>query len=122
LAEVTVAAAKGRRILVVEDEFLIALDLAYALEDIGAEVVGPVATVDAALAVVHSSETLHGATLDVTLGREVSFPVAEALQQRGLPFVLLTGYSDDALPPHLRDVPRCDKPFDVTKIVTALFS
>lgn len=111
----------GRRILVVEDEFLIAEDLRLALEDLGAEVIGPVATVDAALAAIGADDALDGVTLDVTLGRENSFAVAEALQQKGLRFVLLTGYSDRTLPEHLRKVPRYEKPFETGAVVRALF-
>jgi ActR/RegA family two-component response regulator len=93
-----------------------------ALEELGAVVVGPVATVTAALA--HGAgqdEPLDGATLDMTLGREKSFPVVEALLERDLPVVLLTGYGEGALPEHLRHVPRCEKPFNLGKIVQALF-
>lgn len=122
MPDILAAAARGRRILVVEDEFLIAEDLRESLEDLGAEVVGPFATVAAALAALDRGERIDGATLDVRLGREKSYPVAEALQARGLPFVLLTGYSDRALPDHLRGAPRCAKPFDLGKIVRALFA
>ena len=114
-------AARGRRILVVEDEFFIAEDLRLSLERLGAEVLGPVATVDDALELLARDTTLDGATLDVTLGQEKSYPVADALRDRGLPFVLLTGYDDRSLPDRLADVPRCLKPFDVRRIVEALF-
>ncbi len=113
--------AQGRHILIVEDEFLIAEELREAFEDLGAVVVGPVATVEAALAIIGSRERLDGATLDVTLGRDKAFPVAEALLAKGLPFVLLTGYADQALPDHLRNVARCEKPFDMRKVMQALF-
>jgi CheY-like chemotaxis protein len=121
MSDRTADLVKGRRVLVVEDEFLIAEDLRLALEDLGAEVVGPVATVDAALDAVRLERGLDGATLDIMLRGEKSFPVAEALKARGLPFVLLTGYSDRAVPEGLRDAPRCPKPFDVRQIVRALF-
>ncbi|MEY8839454.1 response regulator [Cribrihabitans sp. XS_ASV171] len=113
--------AREKRILVVEDEYLVAADLSETLQELGATVVGPVSSVQEALAAVTSDQTLDGATLDVTLGQEKSFGVAEALQKRGVPFVLLTGYDDRSLPENLRDVPRCDKPFDVHKLVSALF-
>lgn len=113
--------ASGRRILVVEDEYLIATELAEALEELGAEVVGPVANVRSALAEVERAEHLDGASLDVTLGQEKSFEVAALLQERGVPFVFLTGYGDRGLPERYRDVPRCEKPFDVPSIVRAMF-
>lgn len=113
--------ANGRRILVVEDEYLIAADLSEALEELGAEVVGPAANVRAALAEVERAEALDGATLDVTLGQEKSFDVAALLHERGIPFVFLTGYGDRSLPEQYRDVPRCEKPFDVPSILRAMF-
>lgn len=114
-------AVHGRHILIVEDEFLIADELREAFEELGAVVVGPVATVEAALTIIGSRKRIDAATIDVTLGRAKAFPVAEVLLERGLPFVLLTGYSDQALPDNLRDVPKCEKPFDMRKIVQALF-
>jgi CheY-like chemotaxis protein len=113
--------ANGRRILVVEDEYLIAADLAEALEELGAEVVGPVANLKAALVEVERAGDLDGATLDVTLGQEKSFDVAAILRRRGVPFVFLTGYGDHGLPDRYRDVPRCEKPFDVPSILRAMF-
>lgn len=113
--------ANGRRILVVEDEYLIAADLAEALEELGAEVVGPVANLKAALVEVERAGDLDGATLDVTLGQEKSFDVAAILRRRGVPFVFLTGYGDHGLPDQYRDVPRCEKPFDVPSILRAMF-
>jgi CheY-like chemotaxis protein len=114
--------ASGRRILVVEDEYLIAADLAEALEELGAEVVGPVANLKAALVEVERAGDLDGATLDVTLGQEKSFDVAAILRQRGVPFVFLTGYGDRGVPDQYRDVPRCEKPFDVPNILRAMFN
>ena len=113
--------ARGRRILVVEDEYLIAADLGEALEECGALVVGPVPSVSAALRCIAEETALDGATLDVTLGQEKSYPVAEALRARGLPFVFLTGYGDRSLPDAFRDAPRCDKPFDLRALLRALF-
>jgi CheY-like chemotaxis protein len=120
MAEDIGALVRGRTILVVEDEFLIADELQYALEDLGATVLGPVATVDAALAVIRSAERLDGATLDMTLGRERSYGVARALQERGVPFVILSGYGERGLPEDLRQFPRCQKPFDIRSVVEAL--
>lgn len=115
------ALVRGRRILVVEDEFFIAEELRYALEEAGAQVVGPVATVGAALAIVRSAEPLDGATLDMTLGRERSYEVARALKDRAVPFVILSGYGERGLPEELLQVPRCQKPFDFRKLVRALY-
>lgn len=110
----------GRKILIVEDEFFIAEELREALEEHGAIVVGPVATVNAALAALCGPERLDGATLDMTLGGERSYDVAYALTERRVPFVILSGYGERSLPEDLRAVPRCEKPFDIGKIVEAL--
>lgn len=121
MADDTMNRVGGRRILVVEDEFFIAEELRHALEDAGACVLGPVATVDAALAIVHSAEPLDGATLDMTLGQERSYEVARALLARRVPFVILSGYGERGLPDELRGIPRCEKPFDIRKVVRALY-
>lgn len=112
----------GRKILVVEDEFLIAEELREALEASGAIVVGPVATVKAALAAIQAAEPPDGATLDMTLGRERSYDVAYALRERHVPFVILSGYGEQGMPEDLRSVPRCEKPFDIRRIIAALQS
>lgn len=114
-------ALDGRHILVIEDEFLIAEDLREALEQLGAVVIGPAATADDALALIAAAPRLDGATVDVTLRGERSDRVAAALSARHIPFVLLTGYGGEDLPPHLRDAPRCQKPFDLTEVVHRLF-
>ena len=106
----TVPSLAGRRVLVVEDEMLIAFVVEEALKDHGAVVVGPEATLDAAMRLA-STEALDAAVLDVTIRGGQVFPVAERLRERGVPFVLASGYGDWALPPSLRDQPRLVKPF-----------
>ena len=61
------------------------------------------------------------AILDVNLGGEMVFPLAEALRDRGVPFMFATGYDSWALPPAYADVPRCEKPFDVGRCLRTLF-
>jgi CheY-like chemotaxis protein len=113
--------ARGRRILVVEDEYFIADDLRNALEALGAIVVGPVPTVEDALAIISSQQAIDGATLDVALRGVTSYPVAKLLIEHGVPFVLLTGYDERALPRRLRSLPRCQKPVNVEKVLNVLF-
>lgn len=108
----TAASLAGRRILLVEDEYMIAVDLADALARLGAEVVGPVPTLERALALATSPAPLDGAVLDVSLHGELVFPVADALLARGVPFVLATGYDEWVVPEAYRDVPRHEKPID----------
>jgi CheY-like chemotaxis protein len=109
-----------RRILVVEDEYFIAEELREALDRLGATVVGPVPTGEKALALL-KSEPIDMAVLDINLRGEMSFAVADALEERGIPFVFATGYDHTAVPERYRDIPHWAKPFDPEQLVlTAL--
>lgn len=99
----------GRRILIVEDEFLTAQQLETFIHDVGGEVVGPVPSVDDALPLVRANG-LDCALLDVNLRGRMVTPVAEALKARGIPFVLVTAYGREALQqPAFRDAPLVTK-------------
>jgi CheY-like chemotaxis protein len=111
---------RGRRVLVIEDESLVAMLLETILEDLGCEVVGPESNIDDGLAAAHAADGLDAALLDVNVaGREV-FPVAEALLARNIPFVFSTGYGESGLPPHWRGRPTIQKPFTEVTIRDAL--
>jgi CheY-like chemotaxis protein len=114
------APLSGRKILLVEDEYFVAQDMVRALEESGAEIVGPVANVEEALGLVRDTSSLSGAVLDVNLQGEMVYPVADALKARGIPFVFATGYDVTHTPPEHRDVFRCEKPVDPLQIVAAL--
>lgn len=108
---------KGCRLLVVEDDYLIATELRYSLEEAGAVVVGPAGTVRDALAVVErEGARLDGAVLDINLRDERVYPVADALAARGVPFVFTTGYDELAIPSDYARVPRCEKPIDKERL------
>jgi CheY-like chemotaxis protein len=111
---------KGCRVLVVEDEFFIADDLVQALQDLGAQVLGPVPTREQALEQLSAGGRIDLAVLDVNLQGEMAFPVADALSERGVPFVLATGYAQASLPPRFGHVPHWEKPFDPEALVRAL--
>lgn len=110
----------ARRVLVVEDEYFIADDMAKALAQIGAEVVGPVPTRDQALALLSQEGAFDAAVLDINLRGEVVYPVADALRARGIPFVFATGYDESTVPSVYEDVPRWEKPFDPAQLARAL--
>ncbi len=113
-------ALSGRRVLVVEDESLVAMLLETILEDMGCTTVGPAATVDEGLAMVAGEESLDAALLDVNVaGREV-FPIAEALTARGVPFIFSTGYGEGGLPDAWRGHTTVQKPFTEAAIRNAL--
>ena len=115
------SALRGRRILVVEDEYMMADDLQYDLEKAGAEVIGPVPSVADALRLLATEEVIDGAILDVNLRGEKAYPVADVLRERGIPFVLATGYETWSLPEAYKDVPRCEKPVDLRHLARTLF-
>lgn len=102
----------GLRILVVEDDMMIALLVEEALQGFGCVVIGPVGKLDAALRLA-SDEVLDAAILDVTIRGGQVFPVAERLISRGIPFAFASGYGDWALPDAFRNQPRLIKPFTV---------
>ena len=113
-------ALQGRRILVIEDESLVAMLLETILDDMGCAVVGPESNIDDGLRAATTEGALDAALLDVNVaGREV-FPVAEALKARGVPFVFSTGYGEAGLPEHWRGNPTIQKPFTEAAIRDAL--
>lgn len=115
----------GRKILVVEDEWLIAEHLVTILEDIGCHVVGTAATVADGLDKI-SAESIDCVFLDANLGRENSAPVADALELLSVPFVMATGYGELALnTPAMDAAPRLAKPYlqhEVEQILSGVFA
>ena len=95
------------RVLIVEDEFTIAMDLAAYVENLGCEPVGPAGSVPQALALAQL-EPLSAAIVDFNLRGEPSTPIVRALAIRGIPVILATAYSGLSLPPELASLPRLD--------------
>lgn len=110
----------GRRILVVEDEFLLADDLAHSLRERGAVVLGPVRTVSEALALIQGEAALDAALLDVNLGREKVFAVADTLEARRVPFCFTTGYEPSSIPERFAAVLRFEKPLNADAVTQAI--
>jgi DNA-binding response OmpR family regulator len=109
---------RSLRILVVEDDYLVAEDLAQALTAAGVEVVGPVPSVEQAMRLIaEHGPRLDAAVLDVNLGRHTVFPVADRLTTEGVPFVFATGYDARIIPVSYRDIPRCEKPIAVEQLL-----
>ena len=107
------------RVLVVEDEFMIGLDVSQQLTSAGYEVVGLATSVAKALRLV-AQPGCDIAVLDVNLGSETCEPVAEKLRASGRPFVVLTGYSPDTLPPSFNDATILAKPPCMSDLVAAV--
>jgi len=101
---------EGLRVLVVEDNLLLAEVTKLLLEESGCRVVGPAGWLQRGLELA-KHEPLDGALLDINLHGEMSFPIAEVLSARGVPFVFVTGYEDRSIVPlAYRSAPRLDKP------------
>jgi two-component SAPR family response regulator len=110
----------GRRILVVEDDYLIVADLVQELEASGAHVIGPIPTLEMALEKLEQMPDIAGAILDINLHGEMVFPLAEDLQRRNIPFVFASAYERKVIPAEWRDVPLVQKPADLDEIAGVL--
>ena len=109
----------GRRILVVEDTSIVAVEIAGLLKRFGCRVLGPVARVKDALELIRT-EDIDAVLLDVNLSGDMSFDVAEELLARGIPFLFLTGYGVEGLPEAFRECPRLTKPFGISEFREAI--
>jgi CheY-like chemotaxis protein len=110
----------GLRILVVEDEYLIADDMREVLSGAGATVLGPVPNVTAAASLIAAEDRLDGALLDINLGGSMVFDLADTLQERAVPFAFATGYDGSMIPARFANVPRLEKPVKGPKVVAML--
>lgn len=99
-------------VLVVEDEYFIAEEIAQALKAHGVEVLGPVADISDALSQIELRR-VDAAILDINLRGELAFAVADELAARSIPFVFATGYDSQVTPERHKAVPRWEKPYDV---------
>ncbi len=106
----------GRRVLLVEDQTFIAMDIERALLKEGCEVIGPAVRLKPALELA-SHEAIDFCLLDVNLFGEITFAVAEMLSSRGIPFVLTTGYGTAALPAERMYWEVVSKPYDCNRVV-----
>ncbi len=113
-----------KSVLVLEDNFLIAMDMGEILSALGVKSVHTATTAEKAMEIV-AARSIDFAILDINLGDETSFTVAESLIARGINFGFTSGYGDLlALPSHLRDIPRIEKPFSegsLSSLIEAAF-
>lgn len=112
---------KGLRILVVEDMLHLAWEMCDQLTMAGAEIVGPVGQLAPAIDLA-SREAIDAAVLDVSLAGESASPLAEALRQRSIRFVLVSGYSTADLPGAMADAPLLTKPVAYPRLIERLAS
>lgn len=110
---------EGCRVLIVEDEYFQAREIALALRHAGAQVIGPVARADEVLDLA-GSDRIDAAMLDINLGEGASFEVARLMRARGVPFLFLTGYDVSIIPDELSSAPRLEKPVEPKLLVDRL--
>jgi DNA-binding NtrC family response regulator len=111
---------QGCRVLIVEDEYMLARELRTELEDAQAVVLGPVGHLEPAMKLIGAEPHIDGAVLDINLGGEPVYPLADLLMERNVPVVFTTGYDASAIPPRYADVPRCEKPIDMSTVTKAI--
>jgi two-component SAPR family response regulator len=109
----------GIRVLVVEDQFFIALELEAMIRDLGGTVAGPVAHLDSARTLVRQ-EKINCAILDVKLDGNTSLPLADELIANGVPVILVSGYDSNQLPNRFADTPKLRKPVSVAELTRVL--
>jgi DNA-binding response OmpR family regulator len=110
-------ALQGRRLLVVEDDYVLAQELKADLEAQGAEVLGPVPDLASARDLLTASPAPDAALLDINLGGEMVYPLADALRGLGILVAFITGYEASAVPGAYAHVPRFEKPVDPSRVV-----
>ena len=110
------------RVLLVEDEYLLATRIADEFGQLGVEAVGPAGNVEQALELVEHGGHLDAAVLDIDLRGDAVYPVAAALRARGVPFVFVTGYEQQLIPGEYRNVVRFRKPIDPARVLRTLFA
>jgi DNA-binding response OmpR family regulator len=110
--------AMSSRVLLVEDEALVSLLIEEALTDLGYTVVGPATSVEVSLAIL-ATEPVDVALIDVSLGRELGLPIADALADKGIPFAFVTGYGPEIIRgTRHAEVPLLLKPFSFAALAT----
>lgn len=110
---------QGLRTLVLEDEYFVADDLKQILRRQGADIVKLSGSVEDALASLRA-ESFDFALVDINIHGEMTFEVADALLERGLPFAFVTGYNRVVIPLRFEDVPNWGKPYDDRQIVDGI--
>lgn len=110
---------KGRCVLIVEDEYFLANDLQRGFEQVGINILGPVPSLAQALALAQE-KSVDGAVLDIQLDGDKVYDVADALIERDVPILFVTGYDRSDIPSRYTDVAICQKPVGADEVIAAL--
>jgi CheY-like chemotaxis protein len=110
----------GLKILLVEDEYVIASDLKTILFNLGATILGPAGTIAAAEKLIAANPLPNAAILDINVRGVLVYPIAENLVSQGVPFVFVSGYSSDTVPAEFAAAPHCEKPVTARNVEAAV--
>ena len=108
------------RILIVEDEYTVAMSLCHALESLGAVLIAPVPSVEKAIKTIESAPDIDAAILDINLGGVMAYAVADLLLSRNIPLVFSSGYETGVLRARYPQIRNCPKPYALLKLEEAL--
>jgi len=111
---------RGKRILVVEDEYMIADDLALELREASVEVIGPAASLPQAMRLIAQTERLDAAILDINLRETLAYPLMDQLIEAGVRVLISSGYDEAMIPERYRHLPRCEKPVSPRRLLLAI--
>ena len=111
---------EGYRFLVVEDDYMVAMQACDRFSELGAETIGPAATLGDAMDLVEHGPPIDGAILDINLNGEMSYPVAGFLKMKRIPFVFVSGYDERVLPAFHRGATVYSKPTDWASVAIHL--
>lgn len=111
----------GRRILVVEDELILSLDLCAQIEEFGGVVVGPAPTLEKGRLLFSSSPLPDGGILNIRIGKNMIYPLADDLLAAGVPFIFATCANKRSIPQRYAGIPLVGKPIDILHVVEELF-
>jgi len=111
----------GCSVLVVEDNYILAMDICEWLDGAGAAVIGPVPDAEQALAKL-DVDSVELAVIDINLGQGPTFEVADRLARERIPFLFATGYDQSAIPKNFASAPRLEKPFNGAELIAAILA
>ena len=114
------SSSRVARILLVEDDFFLAIDLQEELLGRGVEVIGPIGDLDEAFSLAKSDLRIDAAAIDINLHGEFAFHLVDELVRRDIPVVSTTGYDEEVVPYRLRHIPRYLKPFPVREVADGI--
>jgi DNA-binding response OmpR family regulator len=120
VASASPAPLAGRRLLVIEDEYFIADDIARALTGLGAEIIGPLPDLADAEGLLKRGDAIDAALLDINIRNEMVFPLARLLRSRNVPFVFMTGYDKTSVVAEFQDVQLWGKPLNIPRLARSL--